>query len=194
VQETLRVGELRLDGRKDETGGRFPVFHPDGRVLINPGWGNKIFESRTGKVVYEVTLRHGPSIRAVTFGNDAKTAILLEQSAFFGPGHSGLIENPGVVHLHDAKTGRPVRIIEGHTKQILCTAMSADGRRLVTGSTDQMVKVWDCASGKELANFGGHRSRVLAIAFANDGRDVVSASADGVVRIWDAETGKERRR
>jgi WD40 repeat protein len=140
IHETLRVGELKLDGRKDETGGRYPFFHPDGRLLINPGWGKKVFDAR-GKPVYEVTLRHGPGIRAVTFGNEAKTAILLEQTAFFGPGHSGLIENPGVVHLCDAKTGRPMTIIEGHTKQILCTAMSADGRRLVTGSTDKTVKL-----------------------------------------------------
>jgi len=193
VHETLRVGELKLDGRKDETGGRPPFFHPDGRLLINPGQGKKIFDAR-GKPVYEVTLRHGPGIRAVTFGNEAKTAILVEQTAFFGPGHSGLIENPGVVHLHDAKTGRPMTIIEGHTKQILCTAMSADGGRLVTGSTDKTVKVWNCASGKELTSFGGHTSRVLAVAFANEGRDVVSASADGTVKIWDAQTGKERGR
>jgi len=43
----------------------------------------------------------------------------------------------------DPDTGQIVRRHRGHTGEVTAMALSPDGRRLVTGSTDQTVRVWD---------------------------------------------------
>jgi len=42
-----------------------------------------------------------------------------------------------------------IRTFSGHTDLIRSAAVSPDGRRIATGSTDQTAKLWDAASGRE---------------------------------------------
>ena len=43
----------------------------------------------------------------------------------------------------DSHTGKLVRSFRGHTGLVSSLAFSPDGRRLVSGSRDHTVKVWD---------------------------------------------------
>ena len=70
-------------------------------------------------------------------------------------------------------------------------AYSPDGRRIVSGSEDQTVRVWDAASGVELARLRGHAGWVRSVAYSPDGRRIVSGSDDHTVRVWDAASGAE---
>jgi WD40 repeat protein len=55
---------------------------------------------------------------------------------------------PGEVKLWDVKTGE-LRATLKHTGEVLCLAVSTDGRRIAAGAGDKTVKVWD--SSKLLA-------------------------------------------
>ncbi|KAF9058820.1 WD40-repeat-containing domain protein, partial [Rhodocollybia butyracea] len=70
-------------------------------------------------------------------------------------------------------------------------AFSLDGRKIVSGSIDNSVRIWDVETGKAEGNpIQGHTSNVKSVAFSPDGKRIVSGSDDRSVRIWNAETGK----
>jgi hypothetical protein len=69
-------------------------------------------------------------------------------------------------------------------------AYSPNGCRIVSGSSDRTVRVWDAARGAELGCLRGHAGWVLSVAYSPDGRRIVSGSIDDAVRVWDADSGQ----
>ena len=63
-------------------------------------------------------------------------------------------------------------------------AFSPDGTRIVTGSHDKTVRLWDAASGELLATLKGHDDALLSVAFSPDGARIASGSQDKTVRLW----------
>jgi WD40 repeat protein len=66
-----------------------------------------------------------------------------------------------------------------------------DNRRLVTGGSDNIIRVWDVSTGEQLMTFSGHSGEVLSVDVSPDGLTLASASVDKTARIWDAVTGQE---
>ena len=69
-------------------------------------------------------------------------------------------------------------------------AFSPDGRLIVSGSEDHMVRVWQLQTGRLLRRLDGHASVVTAVAFSPDGSAIASASNDRTVRLWDVRSGR----
>ena len=72
-------------------------------------------------------------------------------------------------------------------------ASSPDGRRILTGSLDQTVKVWDSDKGQELFILKGHkrpdRYVAFSVAFSPDSRRILTGSSQSTAKVWDADTG-----
>jgi WD40 repeat protein len=68
-------------------------------------------------------------------------------------------------------------------------AFSPDGRKVLSGSRDNTLKLWDAASGGLLRTFAGHSHEVLSVAFSPDGRQVLSGSRDNTLKLWGAASG-----
>ncbi|MDR0656484.1 MAG: hypothetical protein LBG22_09250, partial [Treponema sp.] len=48
------------------------------------------------------------------------------------------------------------RTLSGHTDGVISSAFSPDGKYIVSGSTDNTVKLWDTESGREIRTLSGH--------------------------------------
>ncbi|RYP77557.1 hypothetical protein DL770_007058 [Monosporascus sp. CRB-9-2] len=86
-----------------------------------------------------------------------------------------------------------LQTLEGHGGRVTSVAFSPDGGRIVSGSDDYTVKIWDAKSGKEVRTIKGHGSKVTSVAFSPDGSRIASGSVDNTVKIWDTKSGKEVR-
>ena len=73
--------------------------------------------------------------------------------------------------------------------RISSVAFSKDGAKIVSGSLEKSVQVWDASTGATLQQLNGHTDRVNSVAFSHDGIHIVSGSDDKSVRVWDASTG-----
>ncbi|RYP12752.1 hypothetical protein DL767_011135 [Monosporascus sp. MG133] len=86
-----------------------------------------------------------------------------------------------------------LQTLEGHSGSVKSVAFSPDGSRIVSGSEDCTIKIWDAKSGKEVHTLKGYRFSVASVAFSPDGSRIVSGSEDRTIKIWDTKSGKEVR-
>ena len=92
--------------------------------------------------------------------------------------------------LLDVASGSQLATLGTHEGDIGCLAFSSDGKQLVTGGSEGVVKLWDVASGKEVRSFFGHRSGVGFVRMLLRDQRIISAGSDSQLRLWDAATGR----
>lgn len=89
------------------------------------------------------------------------------------------------------ETGPPPAVktrFRGHTANVNCLALSQDESRLISGSSDKTVRLWDFKDGREIRRFDGHSAMINGVSFSPDGTQAVSASDDGTIRLWGLPT------
>jgi WD40 repeat protein len=86
--------------------------------------------------------------------------------------------------------GPLVRTLGGHSWVVNAVAVTPDGRRAVSASWDNSLKLWDLESGRALRTLEGHAGAVNCVALTNDGRRAVSGSSDNTLKVWDLESGR----
>src|SRR5579875_3209437 len=82
-------------------------------------------------------------------------------------------------------------VLKGHTDAVRCLAFAPDGRRLVSGSSDGSLRLWDVVTGRQQAQWPGHAGWVVATSFTPDGQALASGGNDQWVRLWDPATGRQ---
>lgn len=68
-------------------------------------------------------------------------------------------------------------------------AFSRDGKQLVTGGADGIVRVFDVASGAERLAIESHADWVTDVCVSPDGKRIATASRDKTAKVFDIETG-----
>ncbi len=178
----------------------FPVtitalaFTPDSKKLVVGGHHElMVWDPTEGKLEKRIRTRSRRAM-AMAFLPDGKLAV-----AGGRPGEEGDVrvynlqgpapEQDGVnssdvlvKHLHDADD------------EILCLAISDDGKKLATGGCDRLVHVWDLSEGidkaKLEASIENHADWVFGVAFSPDGKKLFTASRDKTAKIWDLVGGE----
>lgn len=92
------------------------------------------------------------------------------------------------MRLWDISTGKTIREFVGHEKDVLSVGFSADDTKIVSGSRDKTIKIWNnLGECKYTFNAKRHSGWVSSVLFSPDPVDpfIVSGGWDKVVRVWD---------
>ena len=75
---------------------------------------------------------------------------------------------------------------------VTSVAFSPDGKKIVSGSDDKTIRVWDAETGKEIIpQLKGHSEDVISVAFSPDGKNLITKNNIGTKITWNADTGQE---
>src|SRR5438876_327210 len=76
----------------------------------------------------------------------------------------------------------------GDDGPVMSVALSPDGKRVLGGSSDRAMRLWDLETGAEILTIAGHPHTVWDVAISPDGKRALSGCSDGVARLWDLES------
>ena len=94
----------------------------------------------------------------------------------------------GDVIILDAISGSQTDVLSGHSSCVRGLEFSFDGRSLVSGGGDKVVKLWDLQTGGVVRTFYGHTTVVCSVAISVDYTRIASGSGSGVIHIWDVQS------
>ena len=76
---------------------------------------------------------------------------------------------------------------QGHTAAI--RSVCCHGSRIISGSLDRTVRIWDSVTGETVSVLEGHTGEIWSVDINHDGSTIASASDDKTVKLWDSKTG-----
>ena len=169
-------------------------FTPDGKQLVTGGIDGFLrfwdIESRPAKELFSLSYYENPSYllaydspRSISFSPDGKYLAV-------GTCLLGIVWD--FQRLQTDPSNRPLFTLHGHQNCINGLSYSADGSRLITGSSDGTAKVWDAATGRELFSLAAGLGSIYSLALSPDGIHALSAHQDGSVAVWDISPGGSR--
>ncbi|HZY87602.1 MAG TPA: WD40 repeat domain-containing protein, partial [Gemmataceae bacterium] len=203
-----------------------PTFSPDGKTLAaGVGWGGAIclWDVATGRLLpaspdpaldMVTDLRFSadgrrllgsapmPIVWGPVTGREARRYPAPPPASVFcrlSPDESLIAAGDGSdIRLSDARTGKEMRRLKGHAKEVWGAFFLAGGRLASRGS-DGECRVWDLASGRQLhrLNIGDRWARM---APSPDGRvlatatDLLGPGGAYEVVLWDLAAGREKLR
>jgi serine/threonine protein kinase/WD40 repeat protein len=157
--------------------------------------------------IWDLTKEPNPAQPKVAFpvaSHFSQTLLVSGDGGFVVSAATQPVAGKWPVYIWDVKTkNEKAQIPEAHRGNIWTTALSSDGKTLITGSFDGSVCIWNMQNLREprfkLEEVGGP---VHSVALAPDDRTLAVGGNDlayrdptfrgGVIHLYDVATGKER--
>jgi hypothetical protein len=134
-------------------------------------------------ILASIETRH-ERVWAVVYSPDTT---LIATGGLDGPRTEKFFESS--VKIWDAKTGKLIVTLNGHTDAVRCLAWTNDGKTLISGSYDSSIRTWNTTNWEQTAVLE-HTSFVYAIALSPNSHILASVSGDWTARLWNLENGQ----
>jgi WD40 repeat protein len=155
------------------------AYQPDGsHVAAGTSSGSVHLLEATnlaGSQPFGILEGHGGAVTQLTF--DATGRWLLSTSA------------DGTARLWDLTTNRPAGVFQGtHSGPVHAAVLTPDGRRVLTGGADSILRVFERETGTELLTLPRHRYGITDLELLPNG-NVLTTGFDTLLRTWRVTQG-----
>jgi WD40 repeat protein len=131
--------------------------------------------------------------RAAARENRALDGVELALAAWPQRAGGGFLERPmlgdAVRYLSLSFSEHPPVAVLRHGGSVNGAVYSPDGKRILSWSKDNTLRLWDAATGAAVGEPLRHEEAVLGAVYSPDGKRILSWSDDKTLRRWDAATG-----
>jgi WD40 repeat protein len=114
--------------------------------------------------------------------NGPVNAVELTRSSIDGKARAMTVSGEGGAHLWEVETGTLVRQFVGHEKGLACVKVLDN--KVIAGSNDMTVRVWDADTGQCLCVCRQHDDLVRAIGFDPQRNLILSGGYDGKIKLF----------
>lgn len=170
-------GKLLMDWSSDVEGTAFVAFSFDGKWIVSGG--GETIQIRSAEVPGKLlrTLRDkGNSFECVAISPYRERVVTGDSRGFVK------VWDP---KRHGTDADFPLFSIKGHSSTVTAVAIGVDGKRIVSGGVDKMIRIYDGQSpGKLLTTLSGHGNAITSLAIERHVRRIVSGSLDQTIKIW----------
>jgi WD40 repeat protein len=136
------------------------AFSSDGELLAGVGpnwrgvWGDLHPSSmkRVGRFLMGIVPGVGDGTAGIEKSGGSKREINYRGLALSPDGRLAVLGHGRLVKIWDVANNTDLRPLVGHTANVTAVGMTPDGRLVVSGSQDGMLKVWDAKSGSEIVS------------------------------------------
>ncbi len=100
-----------------------------------------------------------------------------------------------LIRVHDARDGRPVADLKGHTNRILKFSFSTNGNILASSSQDRTIRLWRLPDGEPIGVPIPFARQSIWFTLSQDGRLLATdglgsdAGTNSIIEFWDVEAG-----
>lgn len=146
------------------------AFHPQGRQLVTGSIDAniKVWNIEDGRELKSLTV--GGPVRSVALRSDGILAVGTKMPS---------------IELWNVDSGDRMGILDGHASGVMSVAFSADGRSLVSTSTDKTLRVWNIEDRTCVQTILDVQADVVAASFV--GSRVVSVDSEGKASLWKSD-------
>jgi WD40 repeat protein len=107
---------------------------------------------------------------------------------------SGSVRSVPTIKVWEVATGKCLATLElPENLYIGDILFLSDGKTLISGGMDKLIRLWDTETWKQRAAFKSNRASIHCLALSPDATTLASGDAglSGCVRFWDLASGKE---
>ncbi|KAJ1722017.1 hypothetical protein LPJ53_003512 [Coemansia erecta] len=184
----------------------FGVTTPSSSVCTSGANTPRVGDEMSGYGPEAATVNGAQQILSAYTGSSLRPAIALQHMVAPSPvigsigpprSNSDLGRQPGALNWsylfrqrlaldsHWTKGIAEVNTVTGHADSVYC--VQYDREKIVTGSRDRTIKIWDSQTLQCVRTMTGHEASVLCLKY--DRTTMVTGSSDSTVIIWDMATG-----
>lgn len=107
------------------------------------------------------------------------------------PPHNYAVTASTRIHVYGPHSQEPIRSFTRFRDTAYGGSFRGDGKLLVAGSEEGLIRLFDISGRVALRQFAGHSKAVHMTSFLSDGFRVVSGSDDLSCRVWDVPSAVE---